>query len=379
MPQAGTGSATAPTPSTASAGNTTYYVSQTINNCEGPRASLVVTVVALPSAPSTNPIAYCIGATAVPLTATGQNLLWYNVPTGGTGSSTAPTPNTSSAGTTTYYVSQTVNGCEGPRASLAVTVNPNDTITLTSSAGSNNQNVCISGSNDTITNITYALGGVGSAPNITWSSTPTGITSSYNSVTKVFTISGNPSVSGTFTYTITTTDCAPVSATGTIKVFTTPPPVPTGITGPTGFCPPSSNSTFEITNVDPNAVSYFWTTPPGITINSGQGSNIINVSVTNTASSGDITVYAINPCGNSPVATYPITISSFNYADAGPDQYICTGTTTVNLVGDVGGAINPNTGNNNGGKKWSWSDNGAGGTFSDPLLYHQPILYLQIL
>ena len=100
----GTGSATAPTPSTVSAGNTTYYVSQTVNNCEGPRASLVVTVVALPSAPSTSPVTYCQGDTASALTASGSNLLWYTVPTGGTGSATAPTPSTASAGNTTYYV-----------------------------------------------------------------------------------------------------------------------------------------------------------------------------------------------------------------------------------------------------------------------------------
>ncbi|HEY9221392.1 MAG TPA: hypothetical protein VIO43_07430, partial [Lutibacter sp.] len=104
----GTGSATAPTPNTASAGTTTYYVSQTnANSCESARASIVVTVNALPLAPGTSPVTYCVGDTASALTATGTNLLWYAAVTGGTGSATAPTPNTASAGTTTYYVSQT--------------------------------------------------------------------------------------------------------------------------------------------------------------------------------------------------------------------------------------------------------------------------------
>ena len=40
----GTGSATAPTPSTASANNTTYYVCETLGNCQGPRAAIVVTI-----------------------------------------------------------------------------------------------------------------------------------------------------------------------------------------------------------------------------------------------------------------------------------------------------------------------------------------------
>ncbi|HSQ46365.1 MAG TPA: Calx-beta domain-containing protein, partial [Lutibacter sp.] len=125
IPTGGTGSSTAPTPSTVSAGVITYYVSQTnVYNCEGPRASLLVTVNPLPTAPTTSPMTYCAGDIAIPLTATGTNLKWYTTPTGGTGSSSAPTPSTVLAGTTTYYVSQTnATNCEGPRASIVVTVN----------------------------------------------------------------------------------------------------------------------------------------------------------------------------------------------------------------------------------------------------------------
>jgi glycosidase len=121
----GTGSATAPTPSTATAATTTYYVSQTLNSCEGPRLAITVTVNATPLAPTvTTPVTYCQGATAIALTATGTNLLWYAAATGGTGSATAPTPLTTSVGTITYYVSQSTSvGCEGPRAAIAVTTN----------------------------------------------------------------------------------------------------------------------------------------------------------------------------------------------------------------------------------------------------------------
>lgn len=123
VPSGGTGSATAPTPSTASVGSVTYYVSQTINSCEGPRASIVVNVNAIPAAPIvTSPVTYCQGATAVALTATGTNLLWYTSATGGTGNSTAPTPSTANIGSNIYYVSQTVNGCESPRSAITVTI-----------------------------------------------------------------------------------------------------------------------------------------------------------------------------------------------------------------------------------------------------------------
>ena len=119
----GSGNATAPTPNTATAGVTTFYVSQTSGSCESPRLAITVTVTATPAAPTvSSPVNYCQNTTAMPLTATGNNLLWYTTATGGTGVTTAPTPNTATIGTTTYYVSQSTGTCEGPRASIVVNV-----------------------------------------------------------------------------------------------------------------------------------------------------------------------------------------------------------------------------------------------------------------
>ncbi len=67
----------------------------------------------------TSPVNYAIGDVANQLTATGTDLKWYST-ISGTASSTAPTPATTTAGTSTYYVSQTLNGCEGPKASITV-------------------------------------------------------------------------------------------------------------------------------------------------------------------------------------------------------------------------------------------------------------------
>jgi gliding motility-associated-like protein len=122
----GIGSAIAPTPSTTTAGSTTYYVSGILGTCEGPRTPLIVTVTGTPALPTvTSPVSYCTNVTAVPLTATGTSLLWYTSATGGTGSTTAPTPSTTTAGTTPYYVSQSTTGvvCEGPRALINVVIN----------------------------------------------------------------------------------------------------------------------------------------------------------------------------------------------------------------------------------------------------------------
>ncbi|WP_211208929.1 glycoside hydrolase family 11 protein, partial [Cytophaga aurantiaca] len=65
---------------------------------------------------------YDLNASATQLTATGTALKWYTVSSGGTALSAAPTPSTSTAGTTVYYVGQTLNGCEGPRTSVTINV-----------------------------------------------------------------------------------------------------------------------------------------------------------------------------------------------------------------------------------------------------------------
>lgn len=121
----GTGIGAGPFPSTTVPGNTNYYVSQTVNGCESPRATLTVTVLSATNPPTiTSPVVYCEGAAAIPLTATGPGLLWYTVGVGGTGSATAPTPSTAVAGNTVYYVSQSTNCGESPRAAITVVVNP---------------------------------------------------------------------------------------------------------------------------------------------------------------------------------------------------------------------------------------------------------------
>lgn len=121
----GIGSSTI-TPGTNVAGVFKYYVSQTNGNCESARDSITVTINPAPALPGTagNTTSYCENAAANVLTATGSNLQWYNVATGGSALPGAPTPGTSAAGSTTYYVTQSVNGCESGRAPITVTVNP---------------------------------------------------------------------------------------------------------------------------------------------------------------------------------------------------------------------------------------------------------------
>ncbi len=90
------------------------------------------------AAPSViSPVNLLVGDTATPLTATGESgatFLWYTSLTGGVGSVTAPTPDTSASGTTSYFVSQTVNSCESSRAEIQVIVNDPPTTTNVTNA-----------------------------------------------------------------------------------------------------------------------------------------------------------------------------------------------------------------------------------------------------
>lgn len=63
-------------------------------------------------------VSLCSGSTVANLVAIGTNIKWYNVPSGGS-VLTNSTPLVSG----TYYVTQTLNGCESTRTPLSVTVN----------------------------------------------------------------------------------------------------------------------------------------------------------------------------------------------------------------------------------------------------------------
>lgn len=111
-----------------------YAVSMTVANCVSPSETINIVVNQTPPEPIvTSPIVYCQGITATPLTATvlsGYATNWYTPSSGVSGTLTAPTPSTTTVGSTTYFVSQTSNfGCESPKASIVVIVNSTPFIT----------------------------------------------------------------------------------------------------------------------------------------------------------------------------------------------------------------------------------------------------------
>ncbi|MGS4345266.1 MBG domain-containing protein [Myroides odoratus] len=121
---------TAINPTTALHDNRVYYASQKLNNCESEvRTAVTVSVEDILYAPTipVTEVHYTYGDTATALEAIltgGDELVWF-VGNSTQESLTAPTPSTSTVGTTSYWVAQRIiNGCESDRAEIKVHVAP---------------------------------------------------------------------------------------------------------------------------------------------------------------------------------------------------------------------------------------------------------------
>jgi gliding motility-associated-like protein len=111
-----------PTPSTATPGTSSYFITQTSAfGCKSDSGTAAITIIEKPAAPIVSDTMYCQDfGNPAPLSANGSNIHWYNQ--SGTLISGTPTPSTAMIGTTTYYADQTVNGCTSDKAPLVVTV-----------------------------------------------------------------------------------------------------------------------------------------------------------------------------------------------------------------------------------------------------------------
>jgi hypothetical protein len=99
-------------------------------------------------------------------------------------------------------------GCDSVTATGTITVNPDNTV----GAASSTPTLCINSALTNITHTTTGATGIGTATGL-----PAGVTAAW--AANVITISGTPTASGTFTYSIPLTGgCGSLSATGTIIV-----------------------------------------------------------------------------------------------------------------------------------------------------------------
>lgn len=94
-----------------------YYVSQTVNGCESDRIAVYAFVHTTPAPEAVATQTFCESGTVANLTATGDNLQWYATASGGSALASSVVITNG-----TYFVSQTVNGCEGERAAVTVSI-----------------------------------------------------------------------------------------------------------------------------------------------------------------------------------------------------------------------------------------------------------------
>lgn len=100
-----------------------YILTAIADGCRPATDSVLAAVGNVITAPEvTSPAGACQNSMAMPLTANGDNLLWYSNSTGGIGDTASPIPVTFSLGTFSYFVSRSSGSCESPRAEIDVVV-----------------------------------------------------------------------------------------------------------------------------------------------------------------------------------------------------------------------------------------------------------------
>ena len=114
------------------------------------------------------------------------------------------------------YTVNTTGSCGNATSNGTITVQADATINLTSATSTAAQEICV---NASLTNITYAIGGGGTGATVT--GLPAGVTGNFSG--GVFTISGTPTASGVFNYSVNTQGpCVKPSLNGTITVNALP-------------------------------------------------------------------------------------------------------------------------------------------------------------
>lgn len=233
-----------------------------------------------------------------------------------------------------------------------VILDPDATI---SDPGNKTQSICI---NSPITPINFNISGGGTGATV--SGLPAGVTGSFSS--GQFSISGSPSVTGTFNYTVTTTGtCAQVSNSGTLTVN---PDAIINLSSGNNSQTVCQGETISSILYDIGATGNDAQTsglPTGINSAISNGQFIISGSST-TVGTHNYTIYATGTCGNSSTLTGTITIQenlvpAVTISSNDTDNTICEGTEVTFSATPVNGGTNPSY-------QWLIDGNNAGSNSS---------------
>ncbi len=171
------------------------------------------------------------------------------------------------SGTYNYTVTLT-GGCGTATATGTITVNPNNTITLSSGSSTDNQTICV---NKNIASIVYSISG---ATGASVSGLPLGVTYSFNS--GVLMISGTPTVSGTYNYTVTLTGgCGNVTGRITVRPNSTITLLSPSGTDNQNVCRDNNMTSIVYNVTEVSGVSVIGL-PPGVTYSFNSGLLIIS-------------------------------------------------------------------------------------------------------
>ncbi|MCX6283351.1 MAG: T9SS type A sorting domain-containing protein [Bacteroidetes bacterium] len=94
------------------------------------------------------------------------------------------------------------------------------------------------------------------------------------------------------------------------------------ITGPSTLCSGLTGIGYSIPSIN-NATAYTWTLPSGCNITSGANTNSIIVSYAASASSGSISVYATNSCGNGSSSSLSVTVNTTPVLSISGNNSLC--------------------------------------------------------
>lgn len=109
------------------------------------------------------------------------------------------------------------------------------------------------------------------------------------------------------------------------------------ISGSNTVCQGSKSVLYVVQEI-PDATSYVWEVPYGATIVNGLGTRSVQVDYANNSLSGVVTVHGVNNCGSGAASpALAVTVNHIPVAAAGPDQIICSGTTTFNANSTIYG------------------------------------------
>ncbi len=201
--------------------------------------------------------------------------------------------------TTVYTVTGTnLNGCT---ATSTITVNVNTIPAVPASVTGNSHN-CLP-----VANAAYSIANVAGATSYAWTA-PAGITITGGQGTNAITLSGNTVVTGNLCVNASNGCGTSGDKCLAYTTQTTAPSTPGSITGPLRACP-GETATYSIASVA-RATFYNWVIPAGVTVNSGAGTNSINVTFTAGFVSSSITVAAGNGCGVSANRVRNVTLNT---------------------------------------------------------------------